>query len=94
MNKLETLKIQINANGKSYSPHVFITAWRRWCVAYRNIFDHKDHLCSVCIEPENVPTRIEDTIDGYCLNRGIGNARNIDDAIDMIKEYVKQYEDV
>lgn len=91
-NKLESLKKQINVNNKLYSPMVFITAWGRWCISYRNIFDHKDFLCSVYVEPENKPRKIENTI--RYLTEGFGNARSIDDAIDMILKYVKEKETI
>ena len=87
MNKVETLVKEVELNGKTYLPKVFITAFGRWCVSYRNIFDREDCLCSVCVEPENEPTKIEDTI-GCDINDGVGNARTIDDAIEMIKEYI------
>jgi hypothetical protein len=43
------------------------------------------------MEPENDPIEIEDTLD-CILNSGIGNDRNIDDAIDMIMNYIKRFE--
>ena len=87
MNKVETLVKQVELNGKTYAPRVYVTAFDNWCVAYTNIFDKKDDLCSVCVEPENEPTKIEDTVDCW-LNEYIGNARTLDDAVEMIKEYI------
>ena len=90
MNKIESLPKVINVNGECYQPRIYLTAWNNWCISYRNICDAKDHLCSVCVEPNNEPRKIEDTI-GY-LNEHIGNAKTLDDSIDMIAEYVKKYE--
>lgn len=89
MNKIESLPKEIRLNGTMYSPHVYITAFGSWCISYRNFANTSDYLCSVCVEPDNEPRKIEDTI-GY-LNEYIGNARTLDDAIDMIGEYVKRY---
>lgn len=89
MNKVETLIKEVELNDKTYAPRLYITAFGRWCVAYTNIFDKKDNLCSVCVEPENIPLRIEDTID-YALNSYVGNARTLDDAIEMINGYIEK----
>lgn len=87
MNKIELLQKDIKINDKWYEPHIYLTAWNNWCVSYRNINNHKDYLCSVCVEPEKEPIKIEDTIG--CLNEYIGNAKTFDDAIDMITNYLK-----
>lgn len=87
MNKIEYLIKSVNVNGKCYVPHVYLTAWNNWCISYCNIGNFHDYLCSVCIEPKNQPRNIEDTID---LNEHIGNARNIDDAVDMITNYINK----
>ena len=91
MNKVETLVKEINFLDNIYIPQIYLTGWARWCVAYVNICNSLDKLCSVVVEPENEPIEIEDTLD-YGLNASIGNARNIDDAIDMIMNYVKRFE--
>ena len=88
MNKLETLAKEIAVIDKVYVPQVYLTAWRRWCIAYVNIIDPHDRLCSVVVESENEPIEIEESIN-YLMNAGVGNARNIDDAIDMINNYIK-----
>ena len=87
MNKVETLVKQITVLDKVYIPHVYLTGWGRWCVAYVNIVNSRDKLCSVVVEPENNPVDIMDVpVDS--LNAGIGNARTLDDAIDMIINYI------
>ena len=90
MNKVELLPKKLKINDKWYQPRLYITAFDKWCITYNNVIDLNDHFCSVCVEPENEPRKIEDTI-GY-LNEYIGNTRTLDDAIDMIYNYVKKYE--
>ncbi len=88
MNLIESLVKNIEYNGKIYTPRLYLTAWDNWCVSYRNPVDIKDYICSVCVEPDNEPRNIEDTI-GY-LNEYIGNARTLDDAVIMINNYIKK----
>ena len=89
MNKIETLKKNVWVDNQLYSPKVYLTAWDKWCISYVNVVNHSDKLCSVCVEPENEPIQIEDTI-GY-INEYIGNARTLDDAVDMINKYISKY---
>jgi len=88
MNKVELLPKDLKINDKWYQPRLYITAWGKWCIAYKNMVDLNDHLCSVCVEPENEPRTIESTI-GY-LNEYIGNAKTLDDACDMITNYINK----
>lgn len=83
MNSIETLPISIERKGGIYTLEVYVTAWNKLCVAYRNIIVPADKYCSVVIEPNNYSSKpnIE--------NESIGNARNLDDAIEMIKEYIE-----
>lgn len=83
MNSIETLPISIERNGSIYTLNVYVTAWNKLCVAYRNIMRHTDKYCSVVVEPDNYSSKpnIE--------NDSIGNARNLDEAIEMIKEYIE-----
>lgn len=83
MNSIETLPVSIERNGSIYTLEVYVTAWSKLCVAYRNIVVHHDKYCSVVVEPDNYSSKpnIE--------NDFIGNARNLDDAIEMIKEYIE-----
>jgi len=83
MNSIETLPVSIERNGSIYTLEVYVTAWSKLCVAYRNIVVPADKYCSVVIEPDNYSSKpnIE--------NESIGNARNLDDAIEMIKEYIE-----
>lgn len=88
MNKIELLPKTIVVNDIRYDIGMWVTAWDRLCIGYRDPFNRSCcDLCSVCVEPENEPTKIEDTI-GCDINDGVGNARTIDDAIEMIKEYI------
>lgn len=89
MNKIESLPKEITILDKVYMPQVYLTGWARWCVAYVNMVNSRDKLCSVVVEPENEPVNIMDTLNDP-INRGIGNTRNIDDAIDMIVEYINK----
>ncbi len=88
MNKVEELKKKVEVNGIIYQPQLFINAWGNWCVTYSDIFNRNNHLCSVTVEPDNDPMNIEDSLMG--INSGIGNTRTLDDAIDMIKNYIKE----
>jgi len=89
MNKVELLPKDLKINDKWYQPRLYITAWGKWCIAYKNMVDLNDHLCSVCVEPENEPRTIESTIG--CLNEYIGNAKTLDDACDMITKYINDH---
>jgi len=87
MNKIELLPKDIKIGDKWYQPRIYLTAWGNWCIAYKDICNKTaHHLCSVCIEPNNEPLKIEDTIG--CINEKVGNARTIDDAVDMIIDYI------
>lgn len=88
MNIIGTLVKNIRANDEIYSPCIYITAWDKWCIAYVNVLDKTDKLCSVCVEPENNPIEIENTIG--TINDHVGNARSLDDATKMIKDYVEK----
>ena len=83
MNSIETLPVSIERNGSIYTLEVYVTAWSKLCVAYRNIVVHADKYCSVVVEPNNYSSKpnIE--------NDHIGNSQNLDDAIEMIKEYIE-----
>lgn len=83
MNSIETLPVIVERNGSIYTLEVYVTAWSKLCVAYRNIVVHADKYCSVVIEPDNYSSK-PNTENDY-----IGNARNFDDAIEMIKEYIE-----
>ena len=87
MNKIETLFKTIKVDGNIYQPYVYLTAWGRWCVSYKNITDIFDYLCSVTVEPENEPHFINSS--NSSINARIGNTRTLDDAIDMITNYLK-----
>jgi hypothetical protein len=86
MNKIESLIKSVKVNDNYYAPQIYLTAWDNWCISYCNVNNTHDYLCSVCVEPKNQPRNIEDTIGS--LNEYIGNARNIDDAVDMITNYI------
>lgn len=92
MNIIETLPRTINVNGVHYQIELHVTIFDKLCISYREMFKKegafgRESICSVCVEPENEPRKIEDTIG--CLNEGIGNARTLDDAAIMLKEYVE-----
>lgn len=83
MNSIETLPISIERKGSIYTLDVYVTAWNKLCISYRNIVIPADKYCSVVVEQDNEPANpnIE--------NEAIGNARNLDDAVEMIKEYIE-----
>jgi len=83
MNSIENLPLFIERNNVKYSICVFVTAWDKLCVTYHNCFDYTDKYCSVVIEPDNYSSKPN------IKNYFIGNAQNLDDAIEMIKEYIE-----
>lgn len=82
MNSIETLPVSIERNDTIYTLKVYVTAWNKLCVAYQNIMDIADKYCSVVIEPDNYPSK------PGIQNESIGNARNLDEAVEMVKEYI------
>ena len=98
MNKIEFLPKNIDYKDNLYQLAMWVTAFDRLCIGYRNSLDVncKEALFSVCVEPENTPRSILSTI-GY-LNEYVGNAISVDDAckellnwIDMNKDDFKCY---
>lgn len=88
MNKIELLPKDLHVNNKDYQLGMWVTAFARLCIGYRHIFDKKDTLFSVCVEPEHKPVSIAET-KGWFLNNGIGNAVSVDDACDEILNYIE-----
>ena len=93
MNKIELLPKDIYVNDTLYQIRLWVTAFGKLCIGYknimsRNILDKNVHLFSVCVEPENEPISIENTI-GY-LNEYVGNARTLDDACDELMKWINQ----
>ena len=84
MNKVETLRKFVEFEEKTYVPSLYITACGRWAIKYQEIlsYDSTNLLCTVVVEEENEPTEINDTYDR------IGNARSLDEAVDMIERYL------
>lgn len=93
MNKIELLPKDIYVNDVLYQIRLWVTAFGRLCIGYKNatthnILDKNIHLFSVCVEPENKPVSIQDTI-GY-LNEYVGNAKTLDDACDEIMKWIEK----
>ena len=89
MNKIELLPKDLYYNETLYQVEMWVTAFGRLCIGYRNSLDVKhEALFSVCVEPENTPRSISSTI-GY-LNEYIGNTKNIDDACDELMKWINQ----
>lgn len=84
--KIEQLKKSVLVNDVNYFPNIYLNAWGNWTIAYISL--NRKYLCSVCVEPDNEPVNIEDTLN-CSINSGIGNARTFDDAIDMINNYIE-----
>ena len=82
--KIESLRKYIERNGMLYSPTVYITFKDRWAIKYQEVLSvgNDNILCSVVVEEENEPLEINDSYDR------IGNARSLDDAVDMIERYL------
>lgn len=71
-------------------PIIYLTAWGKWCIAYKNFLpnENKKHkrLFSVVVEPDRDPVRIEDTLG--TMNEYIGNAPSFEEAITMILVFI------
>ena len=90
MNKIELLPKNLEFEDTIYQLRMWVTFKGYLCIGYVNPFKPLNgSLFSVCVEPENEPRKIEDTI-GY-LNEYIGNAKTLDDACDMINEYINTH---
>lgn len=93
MNKICLLPKRIEYAETFWNPMVYITAWDRWCVAYCDELDIKESLVAVVVEPESEPLKIKDTTD-FPFGNNVGNARNLDDAIDMVLEFLEENKDI
>ena len=92
MNKIELLPKDLYYNETLYQVEMWVTAFGRLCIGYRNSLDVKhEALFSVCVEPENTPRSIPSTI-GF-LNEYIGNAVSVDDACEEILDYIEMNKD-
>ena len=89
MNIIETLPKTFEHNGVTYTLSMHVTAFNRLCICYREMLGNRNILCSVCVEPENKPINIEDTVD-FALNDHVGNERTLDAAAKMLKNYVNK----
>lgn len=93
MNIIETLPRTFTVNDITYTLEMHVTAWYKLCICYREMIRKtptsiQEILCSVCVEPDSIPCAIEDTIGTF--NEYIGNARNFDDAVAMLGDYVNK----
>lgn len=93
MNKIEQLPKFIYIDDNVYSLAVWITAFNRISVGYKNTTDrdcmgNPIYLCSVCVEPENEPFSVLNSADNY-MNKNIGNMPTFDDACDDLMNYIK-----
>lgn len=91
MNIIESLPKNIETNDKVYSVSVWVSAFNKLVVGYRNIMDKSDCLVSVCVEPENEPLTPDETMD-YAINAGIGNAKSLDDAASMVADFIFKHD--
>lgn len=91
MNIIETLPKNIEVGNQTYSVAVWVSAFNKLVIGYRNIFDKSDHLVSVCVEPENEPLTPDETID-CAINAGIGNAKSLDNAASMVADFIFKHE--
>lgn len=93
MNKIELLPKEIYFKDDLYQVAMWVTAFERLCIGYRNPLNVKrDSLFSVCVEPENDPHDIVEYGSGW-LNEGIGNAVSVDDACEMILKHIEKHND-
>ena len=92
MSIIETLPRTFTVNNVTYTLEMHVTAWDKLCICYREMIRKTptsitEILCSVCVEPDNDPVNIEDTIEHF--NEYIGNARTLEDAAEMLNNYVR-----
>ena len=89
MNIIETLPRTFEFNGIMYALGMHITAFDKLCIYYKEMIPQdngiRNILCSVCVEPDNEPFKIEDTSG---INEYVGNTRTLNDAAQMLKDYV------
>lgn len=90
MNVIETLKKNINVDGKIYSLSIYVTAWNKLCISYRG-FDNNNKFCSVVVDADSKKVDIANA-PGF-FDNNIGVANTLDDAAQMIKSYVNGYEE-
>lgn len=93
MNKVELLPKDLYYKDDLYQLRMWVTAFGRLCIGYKLTFDvnHKA-LFSVCVEPENGPIDIKDPGSGW-INWNVGNTRTLDDACDMLQNYINKHSD-
>lgn len=79
INDIEKLPKEILVNDKIYKLTIYVTAWNKLCVAYRDCIT-RECICSVIVEGRYF--KIEDDIDN------IGDATTLEEAVNMLYEYV------
>ena len=89
MNKIEMLPKTFEYGGVLYTLSMHVTVFDKLCLCYKEMLGNRAIVYSVCVEPDKNPVKIEDTIG--CFNEYIGNARTLDDAADMLLEYINKY---
>ena len=89
MNKVELLPRNLIFDHYIYTLGIWVTFKDRLCIGYRDMLQPADKrtLFSVCVESENDPIDISN-IGNKDNKYFIGNAKNLDDASDMIKKYL------
>ena len=92
MNKLETLPKHLEYKNGFYALAVWVTAWNNLCIGYKLVDGPSDqtHILSTVVEPNNEPF-IPNTIEPQGLNDNIGNARTLDDAIDVVQSQISRF---
>ena len=93
MNKIELLPNDIYYKDDLYQIAMWVTAFGRLCIGYRNPLNVKrDSLFSVCVEPENKPHSITESNSNW-INAGIGNAISVDDACEELMAYIAEHKE-
>ena len=90
MNVIETLKKNINVDGKIYSLSIYVTALNKLCISYKSI-DNNSRFCSVLVDRDSRQVDIANA-PGF-FDNNIGVAHTFDEAAQMIKSYVNGYEE-
>ena len=85
MNTIETLPKTFTLDNVDYSLQMYITTWNRICLGYVNMTNPHESICYVVVEPDNECKDIQ----FYSPDQAYGVAVSLDDAANMLKDFVE-----
>ena len=71
---IKDLPIAITVDKIQYNFSIFVTAWNKLCVSYRNAFDRSDTILSCVVEPKGkpfIPCNYKDVADAVTIEEAI-----------------------